>query len=326
MYRSITASTLGLLTALGAQETTVTARSGDQGLVVSAILDSSQDRVPFPARTALPASPFGLFASRSSPSGGAGSGIYATFETPPNPTGVAAISFDATGGARTGPISIQSSASGDVIFTFHSPRPVLGTLHVQFRGTTSGTGSAGARVDIGNDQSDELVLDAALGSFQQSFPTRTDATGLAVKIAGQASASLTVQGSVAFVARVELEFVPRLRMLPYGSPCPHGLTGSYTNTATHDTLGFRITGAASQSLGALALGLNQLDLPLPPTGCRLLVDPVLVLPLNPDATGGAYLEITVPQLLGPRFFAQSVVAALENNLLVPRTSNGLEVQ
>lgn len=310
---------------LAAQDVGVVAGSAGSGLAATATLNLLQDLQTFPPNTAFAASPFGLFASRSSSVGGAGAGITATFRSVPSPTALASASFEATGGLRANHNTISARAAGDLAFTFTSPRVVSGRMRVTFRGSIVGPGDATLRVDLGDDGSEEFVRSASQGDLEQHFAATTLPPGLRVKVTGVASGALAVMGTLGIRAWIELEFVPRMQMVPYGAACDHTLTGSYMNTPTTDTFGFRVTNGPPSMPGVLVVGDTAVDLPLPGTSCRLRAAPLVLIPIGIDANGSSYVEFTIPHIPGLNVFTQAI-APSSPALPVLKTSNGLEIR
>ena len=82
--------------------------------------------------------------------------------------------------------------------------------------------------------------------------------------------------------------------VPYGSSCGGlALAGAITAPAP-GRLTLTMQGAAPFALGALVFGTTRFELPLPPTGCPLRTEPLVVLPIPVDGSGRASLGLNLP--------------------------------
>lgn len=90
-------------------------------------------------------------------------------------------------------------------------------------------------------------------------------------------------------------------------------------------LGFTLdsTGAPAFSVGAEAIGVAPLALPIPGTDCLLLVDPLIAVPIGFDANGETRLIHSLPWDLAVDVRAQ--IFACDPSQLALRSSNGLRI-
>jgi hypothetical protein len=73
-------------------------------------------------------------------------------------------------------------------------------------------------------------------------------------------------------------------------------------------------------------GTNQLNVPIPPTGCLLLTDIVVAVPVAAGSRTYYALDVPVPPgLSGGQFFVQSLRAGVSPTTTFWHTTNGIDV-
>lgn len=110
---------------------------------------------------------------------------------------------------------------------------------------------------------------------------------------------------------------------PYGPTCGVGVAavdtiqgdGSHSIAFTVSTL--------PTSIALLAIGFDPVNVPLPPAGCVLLADPVVLWFAATDGNGDAGFQLAMPQSFTGSLFAQGAVL---DAALAVQTSNGIELE
>ena len=113
-----------------------------------------------------------------------------------------------------------------------------------------------------------------------------------------------------------LGVLPVAALTPLGSACPGGpaLTASLISLgASGYGLNLLVTGSPFTANAWLVVGLAEQQIPLPPSGCPLLVTPDLLLPMpvNVSGTGGLFFQIPLGAALAVKlqYVAAPVVGA-----------------
>ena len=91
----------------------------------------------------------------------------------------------------------------------------------------------------------------------------------------------------------------------YGEPCPSSLQADIAKKGGEQQVKLKLEGAAKNAPGAVVLGTAGLDLPL--GSCRLLVDPLVLVPLTTKGNGSAQLVFQVAAGIPFAWRAQGVL-------------------
>ncbi|MCB9881385.1 MAG: hypothetical protein H6834_06310 [Planctomycetes bacterium] len=107
---------------------------------------------------------------------------------------------------------------------------------------------------------------------------------------------LQVGAEMALALADYLNVLPRIRATPFATGCSGATTlqGTFRTVQNVTILDVMASGAPPSSLGVLALGTSRIQVPLPPTGCPLVVLPGIVLPMPIDAFGQSVLSAALP--------------------------------
>ncbi len=188
----------------------------------------------------------------------------------------------------------------------------------------NGSSNHVVRVDVGADGTNDFS--AAEGDRRTvDLLVRVPRSGLLVRTYTDLY-SRSSNDRAYYESDLEVEFVPpaHAQFSTWGSPCG-GLTlaGSQQyRDGVHDYL-LDSAGAPAFSVGAEAIGVAPLALPIPGTDCLLLVDPLIVVPIGFDANGETRLIHSLPWDLAVDVRAQ--VFAFEPTQLTLLSSNGLRI-
>jgi hypothetical protein len=305
--------------ALLAQNISLSGQTGPTGVLLNTVLNGNPHQTSLPPSTTLP-TPWLLFDSQSWSGGGFGAEGSAERTTSSAGHRLLRYQVGATGGVIDPATSGNASAAAEVRFGLSSVRPQLGTVVLRYHSTGSGTGSLDVRVDIGLDGVD-FTGGANQAPIVRSFPAAIGQSGLTIQVTGTATTSLSGRGNVGYSGFLELEFVPQASTLAYGTPCPYALEADTGSTATTDTFALQAHGPAL-SVAILALGATQLSVPIPPSNCLLLVDPLVLLVLPLDVQGNGAVDFTVAHQPGLSFLAQALIPLPGMSGWEVRTSNG----
>lgn len=143
------------------------------------------------------------------------------------------------------------------------------------------------------------------------------------------SALGTTAGLAAACAAVLCCAAPRAQVTdpavvtPYGAGC--GVSVSAADTILGDgshSIALQVH-TQPNSLALLAIGFDPVNVPLPPTGCALLADPVVLWFAASNGAGDAGFQLAMPQSFTGSLFAQG--AELDAALAI-QTSNGIELE
>ncbi len=110
---------------------------------------------------------------------------------------------------------------------------------------------------------------------------------------------------------------------PYGPSCGVGVSAADTiqGDGSH-SIDF-VVSTSPNAPALLAIGFDAVDVPLPPPGCHLLADPLVLWFAPTDGSGHAGFQLSMPQSFTGSLFAQG--ATLDAALAI-QTSNGLELE
>ena len=157
-------------------------------------------------------------------------------------------------------------------------------------------------VDIGDDHSPDVHAGPNARTFEETVTL--GATPLPVLVAVQNSA---VAGSATM--NVSVRFLPTgSRLARSGPACGPTLAGSLLTDVSSSALTLGVRNSSVSPDAFLVLGLSQVVVPIPPTGCVLRTDIVAPVWVPISANGTASLRWT----FGPQFavtcYAQYIVA------------------
>ncbi len=220
-----------------------------------------------------------------------------------------------------------ASASGVILLTLSAATPTAGSLHLD-----SGQSSGSYSVDIGNDGSIEFGGSNPLISTQAAaFPLVVDAAGIQVLVRAQSSAA-TIPFASSSSTDLTLTFATDGIVVPYGSACGPELAARYytaTGLVTVEDFDFTATNSPVTPYAFFVLGVQPLNLVIPPLSCVLRTGILVPVPTTVSPAGKATWNLPVPPGIGPVDVRVQYLAATvdpTSGAVVWRTSEAMRLR
>ncbi|MBL8755022.1 MAG: hypothetical protein JNK15_17080 [Planctomycetes bacterium] len=255
--------------------------------------------------------------------GGAGFNFFERAYAAGNPANAAGTSSStAAAGGTFGPHA--------VLATFAAAPGTVGNIKVSWRTNeaAAGTGTAHARVDIGNDG----VLEVDQATMQEfSFPFTFPASGqVVVRVANECQSTGSGTSTSQYTwTEMWVGFQPDLTatctISNYGTGCG-GAQAVGTEILVGNTRNLLVlgTGCFPNSPVIIATGGSQLNLPLL-NGCSLLCNAETLGVVTADAVGNATQSWSIPSTAVGTTNVQMLPIADQNGALVLRGTNGVRI-
>lgn len=202
-----------------------------------------------------------------------------------------------------------------------------GKLIVGFAGTVERGSSGRARVDIGNNGSDEFDVSLPSGQIVKEFPIDSKLPVL-VKISTEAFAEQTDAGRTGYGMHLKVVFDGTENDDPcvatdFGTSCGSKLAVKDEVSGMLHKVTFDVAGALPNAFGVLHLGLKPVRHEIPGTKCFVYTIPDVAIPHRTDANGKAQRVLFAKGPLAGIVYAQAASVLPAQNKL--ETSQGLKI-
>lgn len=262
----------------------------------------------------------------------------ATLEVGPGAGSVAFVLRE-TGVAAPAPLR------GATAFTHATPRPNTPSpgphalllnhtgpalrVRCNLTGDANGGGRARLSIDVGNDTT--IEFDQAVDGTPHGFDFVLGGTGATVaRIAVAAAAtpaSATERATYLLNATFEVQAQEQpCQFFAYGQGCDGaGASGTDRLIGNTHSIELNVRGAFPNAPVALLLGIQPLNLVIPGFDCRLLVDPLVSLPIVADPQGNLDNSFFVTGDLAGNTFIQAIAVRRGTTGLELRSTNGVRM-
>ena len=217
----------------------------------------------------------------------------------------------------------SASCGGEILVTLSAPQPTGGNLEVHVGNQPAGFPGiivSDGYADLHDDGDIEIRAGVPIprvpGSNRLDLPVVLDPNGITVRLSTTSSVQLfTTQ------MNVTIKFTAGFGNLELaGSPCGPSLTAIHHRLLTGSRLDFVATAAAQTPFAFFVFGTTAFAVPVPPTGCELRTNILLLVATTLSPSGEATLSVPITPAVMGTFDSQFLTATQTPTGLLWHTS------